>query len=308
MIIKNEEDNLANCLESVYTYVDEIIVVDTGSKDRSKEISKKYGAKVIEAKWQDNFATARNVSITNATGDWILYLDADEELPSETAKDLKNLTKSNDVTGWLFTIISPIFADIDSPESKHSNIRMFKNKVEYKFNGRVHEQIKPSIMQNKQNIIKDSKLTILHHGYRRDLPGRKKKTLRNIKLLQKDLEEAPHNSFINYNLGISYFMIHNFKKSIEHYQIALENLNKDKNFASILYRNYCICLIEIGEFSQALKLLDKGLTYFNDYPDLYFLKGQIHGNLGLLQKAKKYFYTTTSGRFQEFLECRKSAQ
>jgi tetratricopeptide (TPR) repeat protein len=102
-------------------------------------------------------------------------------------------------------------------------------------------------------------------------------------------------------------MIHNFKKSIEHYQIALENLNKDKNFASILYRNYCICLIEIGEFSQALKLLDKGLTYFNDYPDLYFLKGQIHGNLGLLQKAKKYFlrciqfekipffYTTTTG-------------
>ena len=83
MIVKDEEEFLPGCLESVKEAVDEIIIVDTGSTDRTVEIAKSYGAKVYFHPWENDFSKARNYSISYATGDWIMYLDADEELFKE---------------------------------------------------------------------------------------------------------------------------------------------------------------------------------------------------------------------------------
>lgn len=83
MIVKDEERYLPACLESVRTFVHEIIIVDTGSKDRTVKIAKKYGAKVFHIPWEDDFSKARNVSLEKATGDWILHLDADEQFEQE---------------------------------------------------------------------------------------------------------------------------------------------------------------------------------------------------------------------------------
>src|SRR5204863_5400745 len=79
MIVKNEERFLRNCLESVKDIVDEMVIVDTGSTDSTLDIAREYGAKVIPHVWKDDFSEARNVSLDHATGDWALWLDADEE-------------------------------------------------------------------------------------------------------------------------------------------------------------------------------------------------------------------------------------
>ena len=85
MIVKNEEANLGRCLESVKGVADEIIIVDTGSTDRTVEIARQHGAKIVSHQWDDDFAVARNVSLRAATSDWILVLDADEALDEEDA-------------------------------------------------------------------------------------------------------------------------------------------------------------------------------------------------------------------------------
>ncbi len=87
MIAKDEQEHISGCLESVRGLVDEIIVVDTGSADRTKETARSCGAKVFSFPWTGNFAEARNESLRHATGDWIIFLDADERLNSFGVED-----------------------------------------------------------------------------------------------------------------------------------------------------------------------------------------------------------------------------
>src|SRR3989338_5592832 len=89
MITKNEEKYLEQCLNSVKDLVDETIIVDTGSTDKTKEIAKRFNAKVYDFKWADDFSAARNESLKHATKDWILILDADEVMDKEAVKTIK---------------------------------------------------------------------------------------------------------------------------------------------------------------------------------------------------------------------------
>ncbi|MFW5980295.1 MAG: glycosyltransferase [Halanaerobiales bacterium] len=306
MIVKDEEKNIKRCLESVYKYLDEIIIVDTGSSDNTIRIAKEYGAKILEEKWDDDFSKARNKSLEYATGEWILYLDADEYLPLKTAEGLRELVKDNTITAWIFSIISPINESGDV--NKHINIRLFRNKKEYYFKGKIHEQIKASILKNNpEESIVNSNLEIYHTGYRIDLPNRREKTLRNIRILKKELSAKENDSFLNFNLAKSYYVLGMYQLSQKYYQKALDNIKQGCEFTPALYRNYAACLLASGEYNQALKLLKKGILDYQDYPDLYFLFGQIFWELGIIKEAKKYFnyciqfkeinyqYTTTEG-------------
>ena len=95
MIVKDEEENLARCLDSVRDFVDEIIIVDTGSTDRTIDIAERYGARVFYHPWEGSFSKARNYSLKYATCDWILILDADEELNNDDTSRLKEIAKDN---------------------------------------------------------------------------------------------------------------------------------------------------------------------------------------------------------------------
>ena len=93
LIVKNEAENIARCLESIKSISDEIIVVDTGSTDNTVEIAKSYGARIYFYEWDNNFSNARNFALEKATGDWIIFLDADEYFEENTPKELKNVLK-----------------------------------------------------------------------------------------------------------------------------------------------------------------------------------------------------------------------
>src|SRR5918997_4758595 len=138
MIVKDEEEMLPRTLEAVKPAVDEIIVVDTGSTDRTVEIAESFGAKVLHHEWTGDFAAARNVSIDAATGDWILYLDADEVLVAEDAPRLRELTGQT----WreAFYLVETNFTgDIeDGTAVTHNAMRVFRNRPEYRFDGRLH--------------------------------------------------------------------------------------------------------------------------------------------------------------------------
>lgn len=302
MIVKNEEKNLKRCLESVHGCVDEIIVVDTGSTDATTEVARGFGARIEEFPWQNDFALARNKSISSANGEWILILDADEVLPQETAQELVNLTALHGVEGWTFTIVSPVRREGRCLKNCHLSLRLFRNRPHCRFVGKVHEQIKLPVP-----LVKYAGMTILHYGYLDDAAMRKEKTLRNIKLLQEALMEEPDNLFYHYNLGVSYFVLGDLKKAISHYEIAFRGVKREAVYAPVLYRNYALCLEEAGEFSQALEVVNAGLALFPDYPDLYFLKGEILREVGFYETARNCFlkctylknplphYTTTEG-------------
>ncbi len=161
MIVKNEEQYLRDCFESVKGVVDEIVLVDTGSTDSTLEIAKKYNAKIFHFKWINDFAAARNFALENSSGDWILYLDADERLSPKSKQEILNLTKIKKSIAYNCRLLN-----IDEHNNRPSvmkYVRLFPNHKSLKFEGAVHEQIEFSILRNKI-AISECDIEILHVG------------------------------------------------------------------------------------------------------------------------------------------------
>lgn len=205
MIVRNEEHRLPQCLESVRGVVDEIIVVDTGSTDGTVEVARSYGARVYHFAWCDDFAAARNEALRHCTGQWILYLDADERLTPESAAQLRSLLEQqpSNVGALLCTIISP-HRQANGATDIHRGAypRVFRNYgyPRIAFRGRVHEQITPAILECGGAIV-PSTVAIYHTGYDIDREDLEAKVRRNYRLLIQHVQEEPLNGYAWFQLA-----------------------------------------------------------------------------------------------------------
>ncbi|MBJ7332286.1 MAG: glycosyltransferase [Solirubrobacteraceae bacterium] len=232
MIVKDEEEMLPQCLEAVRDAVDEMIVVDTGSTDRTVEIAEEFGAKVLHHAWDGSFSTARNVSFDAATSDWILYLDADEVLVGEDVGRLKALTGR--VWRESFYLIETNYTGAveDGTSVNHNALRVFRNRPEYRFSGRIHEQIAqhlPGFLPERQEV---TDVRVEHYGYLGVVRDAKEKSRRNLDLLLRQSEEGVDTAFHHYNLGSEYSGAGEFVKSLEEFQITWDKLQDDPELLS----------------------------------------------------------------------------
>ncbi|MBM7854289.1 glycosyltransferase involved in cell wall biosynthesis [Desulfohalotomaculum tongense] len=275
MIVKNEAENLARCLSSVENLVDEIIVVDTGSTDGTPEIARRFKARVFNFRWVNDFSAARNYSLEQATGDWIIYLDADEELMVDDREHFYSLLSRSGVEGYYFNIINSTSDQPGGQLLRHSNLRLFRNNPAYRFQGAVHEQIIPSILASKPSAkLLSAGIQIFHHGYRPNAIKEKNKTGRNLDILQKQVAENPQDNFLRYNLAVALFERDDLEASLAEFQKVLESLDLKAGYAPTVYRNYAICLLRNNQPRQALDIAEEGIQHFPAYTDLYYLKGQ----------------------------------
>ena len=178
MMVKDEEKNITRCLESIKGHVDEIIVVDTGSTDRTVEIVSEYTDKIYHHPWENDFSKHRNQSISYASGDWILILDADEELVN--GGDLRRFIVQGEMDAIGFTVY-----DFDSSGGlicASNSIRMFRNGKGIHYEGIVHNHL------FGVEHVKITPLSINHYGYKQDPETDNKKFLRTSTLLKKQLD------------------------------------------------------------------------------------------------------------------------
>ncbi|SMB98530.1 Glycosyltransferase involved in cell wall bisynthesis [Thermanaeromonas toyohensis ToBE] len=275
MIVKNEEAYLEKCLSSARNVVDEIIVVDTGSTDRTIDIARQYGAKVITFEWGQDFSAARNLSLEQATGDWILYLDADEELVEVDKEAFLQLLKDPKVEGYYFRIISPTAGETGDQGLRHLSLRLFRNRPGYRFQGALHEQIVPSILAtNPSAQLWDSGLYIYHHGYKQEVVGSRNKVSRNLDILQKQMEKAPQDSYLRYNLGVALYEAGDLAGALREWENVEQKIDIRAGYAPTFFRNYAIALLKDNQPLRALEVAERGLSYFPDYTDLHYLRGQ----------------------------------
>jgi glycosyltransferase involved in cell wall biosynthesis len=164
MIVKNEALHLERCLRSVAGVVDELIVVDTGSTDGTLAIAEAGRAKVFSYRWQNDFALARNFSLEQATGEWILHLDADEELEPETRAQVKSLIGQTGADGIVMTQRSFTAGSDLVGYSDLRITRLFRNRPEFRYEQAIHEQIRPAIERHGGRVA-PSNLIIWHYGY-----------------------------------------------------------------------------------------------------------------------------------------------
>lgn len=183
MIVKDEERFLPQCLKSAEGVADEIIVVDTGSTDKTREIARSFGARVEHFKWCDDFAAARNESLRYATGDWILILDADEELSDQRALRQFVMSQKPCPAAIYFTEYSALQND----EGVRWKVRLFPNHRGIRYEGIIHEL--PSFMRKSPAaLIVRAPGSSMHHGYRSDVYHHKQKNDRNVRILKLQAE------------------------------------------------------------------------------------------------------------------------
>ena len=220
LIAKNEEQFLEQCLQSVRDIAWQIVVVDTGSTDRTVEIAKKFNAEVHFFAWNDDFSAARNEALKHATGDWVLSLDADEELLPEHRRTILAEMQSAGVMGYRLPIIEQGVEE----EGCSYVARLFRNAPGLFFVGRVHEQIFSSLEVRAKEWGLENRLgraALLHHGYRKEVVDSRGKAARNLRLLQLAIEELPGEPNLVMNLGLELIRSGQLQAGLEQYREAL---------------------------------------------------------------------------------------
>lgn len=296
MMVKNEEKNLDRCLKSLQHLRDsvtsELIIVDTGSTDKTVEIANKYTDKVHFHSWNNDFSEMRNITIGHAKGDWIFIIDADEELTN--SDKIINFLKSNNENKYnTISILVKNFSDIS--ENKYAVImsqRFFRNDGNFKYIGAVHNN-----PLSKPPYIKiDSMLN--HYGYiKNDKELMERKFKRTATILKNEIEKNPSSIYYRFQLSASYRMHGDYEEALQEilkaYEIMKENNLDPKEFL-YLYYQLAFCYDDNKMVIQCRDACLEGLKYEIEYIDLYFYLGKCEAKLGNYEEAinayKKYIY------------------
>lgn len=281
MIARDEAELLAECLKSVQGVVDEIVLVDTGSTDATPQIAKRFGAKVIHAEWQNDFAAARNLALEHATGDWILVLDADERLKPESRQAILNAVRHPQFAAFHLEIVNEFG---EGEYFIHRLVRLFRRLPGIRWEGAIHEQIVPSIARLKGRIA-TVEAQILHLGYREPLMRRRKKIERNLAIIQQELERNPNDLFHKFNMMHTYFVAGNYEQAIYWAEQVCPYLRGDEDYAGQSWCDWMIALARLGCLEQALQVGADALARGIDDPLVHYTLAQLYYQLGYYQKT-----------------------
>ncbi len=297
MIVKNEEANLKRCLEGIAHYMDEIIIVDTGSTDRTKEIALSFTDKIYDFTWVNDFSAARNYSISKASNEYILVLDSDEFTQSIEVSEIKRLIGQNpNRIGRLQRINEYTRSGMIYRYKERVN-RLF-SKENYHYEGIIHEQVTRLI---PADVVGEAvspggfddtypiPLTVLHSGYEGDLETRRRKTERNISLLKLAHEQNPEDPYLLYQLGKSYYMEEDYTNACDYLGQALYfDLDPRLEYVQDMVESYGYSLLNSEQYETASQLLNI-YDEFAHSADFIFLIALILMNNGKFNEAIREF-------------------
>jgi tetratricopeptide (TPR) repeat protein len=280
MIVRNEATDLDRCLRSVRGLADEIVVVDTGSTDSTIDVARAHGARIARAAWHGDFAQARNTSLGMATGDWILVLDADEELEEASRPLVREATERDDADAYWCHLLS--FTG-DAPDEAHvmENIypRLFRRAAGLRFAGAVHEQL---VVSHSRAPIepRPSRIRILHYGYLNPVILQKAKISRNTELIEQALRRNPRQPFQWFNLGAEHLRAGLYAQAEAALRRALEIIGDSvPAYLPTLARNLAVALRQQGRHDDALRTVAEFQARYPDYTDLWYLEGTMRADM-----------------------------
>jgi GT2 family glycosyltransferase/glycosyltransferase involved in cell wall biosynthesis/tetratricopeptide (TPR) repeat protein len=265
LIVKNEENFLGKCLESIKDLAAQIVVADTGSLDRSVEIAKSYGAEVISFPWCNDFSAARNAALEAATGDWVLILDADEELPLEQHGRLKADMAEPKALAYRLPLVNR------EHEAQGQNFvpRLFRNAPGLFYAGRIHEQIFPSLMPHVKSWSMDLGLgtaQLLHHGYTKQLMLDRDKIKRNLELLRLAVQENPGDANLMMNFGLELIRMEDLAGGVEKYRGAFNLMSASgeeetaPELREVLLTQFTSQLYKLHAHEEVVQVLNSSLA------------------------------------------------
>jgi tetratricopeptide (TPR) repeat protein len=258
MIVRNEEENLAACLDPVAHLFDEMVIVDTGSTDASREIARRYTPRVYDFPWCDDFSAARNESLRHASGDWIFWLDADDRIRPPHVERLRRVIEQLDDRPRVMIMDTVLLHSQPQDEPEHvSHARLFRRHSQLHWRGRVHEQLWPDFgTLGYECVFTD--VQIEHLGYV-DPALSIRKLRRKLRLLRMDYAVNPNDPSTLFHLGMSLICTRQFEEA----QTILCQLTASEigssDYSRWAYNGLCRLSLSIGKLQEALRFASRGL-------------------------------------------------
>lgn len=290
MIVKNEEAFLKRCLQSVRNYVDEIVIVDTGSTDQTKEIARTFTDNIYDFVWINDFSAARNESIKHASGKWILIMDADEYMEETDIRGLRDaLAKTEPTNRLIYQLPVRNFIGDQSNVSivEAPVLRVFGNRKNIRFQRPIHEQ--PTPAKGVAPVVFALPFRILHSGYLDTVMEAKDKHGRNMAIFNNMQQASALNAYDHCMLGQQLALMKQDDEAMKHLQIALDSGDEKAEW----YRIVLFAMLEIymrqGKLLNSWFLIEQYLQAYVQYPDIRCIRGMILRNLGFHELGKQDF-------------------
>lgn len=290
IIAKNESENIKECLNRLRPYNYEIIVVDTGSTDDTKQIALEFTDKVYDFEWENDFSVARNFSISKASNDYVLIIDSDEYVTELDSSALEKLININSDSVGRICRTNTYWRENEQIKGTERINRLF-HKSRYHYSGRIHEQI----VANNGNDYNTYNVPICidHIGYDGNEESRKKKAQRNIELLNKELHEKGEDPYVLYQLGKSYYMQQDYMIACDYFSKGLEfDINPKLEYVIDMVQTYGYALINSKQYKTALQF-ENIYEEFGDCAEFKFLMGLIYMNNVMFSKSLDEFFKAT---------------
>jgi len=299
MIVRDAGKTLPAALESIRPCVDEMVVVDTGSRDNTAAVAVDLGARILHFPWCDSFSEARNESLRHARGRWIFWMDADDTIDAANGQRLRDLAEhadEGDTLGYVLQVHCPASneeGELDATIVDH--VKLFRNRPDVRFDGRVHEQILPSI-RRAGGKVKWTDVFVIHSGYDHGPEAQRRKRERDLRLLSLELNERPNHPFTLFNLGMTYFDMREYEKAVG---FLAESIKHSDPRDSHVRKAYALLVGSYrfrGQHAQAWQICQEGRRVYAKDPELLFLQGILQHHFGRLGEAAASYEAVLSER------------
>ena len=298
IIAKNEEKRIERCLASIKPYGFEIVVVDTGSTDRTKEIASRYADKILDFAWCDDFSAARNFSLREAANNWIFMLDCDEWIKEIDVDELNYFRKNHSDSVGAISRENLVTERGQLVLNNTDYTERFFNKKLYHYTGIIHEQLTP--IRGKEFPCLLLHTTIEHTGYDMTPEERIAKSERNLTLLHKQLEQEPENPYVYYQLGKGYEIVKDYESACEYYGKGLYfDVDPSLAYVQAMVISYGNTLLHTGQLETALGF-EQIYEEFATTADFVYLMGRIYMANEMYPQAIEQFHKATTYETSKF--------
>jgi tetratricopeptide (TPR) repeat protein len=285
LIARDEERWIGDCLSSVQSIVDEIVVVDTGSRDATCRIAEEAGARVYHRAWDDDFSAARNATLEHVHEGFVLSLDADERLIPQGVEALRFALENDRFDCGLLPLhtaetLDATFEQVTSGELCLGEPiylpRLMRRTKDLCWEGIVHEQVSTWLLKGRRAVTIEA--PIVHYGAVPDLRAQRKKDQRNLQLLIKQVEQEPWNVSALTHLTREHVRVGETAKALERSAQAWQALERAGPRATTLdvvmpASIRVFLLMSHGQLSEAERVLDRTKAWSGEHPNLHLLRG-----------------------------------
>jgi glycosyltransferase involved in cell wall biosynthesis/Tfp pilus assembly protein PilF len=291
MIARNSSRTISAALETIRPWVDEMIVLDTGSDDETPQLAEQLGARVFHTKWQDSFSTARNESIRHARGDWIVWIDSDDTIDAENGRKLRDLVESQQspsTMGFVLQVRCPADPEASAYATATvvDHVKLFRNIPAIQFSGRIHEQVLPAI-RTLGCEVEWTDIFVVHSGSEHSDAARASKHRRDLRLLEMSLSESPDDTFHLFNMGMTLLDADRPAEALNFLCRSLQMVSPGESHTRKLFAFLAQAYTSLGRIESALKSCRQGLGIFPNDPELLFRKSSLEQHCGRLDAAEQ---------------------